>query len=63
MANWIAGAIKRPGRMTALAKRHGISTHAELERDKSKGGSLGHAANLGLTLSRMAHAKKQLKKG
>lgn len=49
--------------MTALAKRHGISTHAELERDKSKGGSLGHAANLGLTLSRMAHAKKQLKKG
>ena len=60
MANWIQGAIKHPGRMKALAKKHGISTHEELEHDKSKGGSLGKAANLGLTLSRMHHAKGKL---
>jgi len=29
MANWIAGAIKKPGSFTATAKRHGEST-AEL---------------------------------
>ena len=49
--------------MKNLAKKHGVSTHQELERDKSKPGSLGRAAREGLTLSRMAHAKHALKKG
>jgi hypothetical protein len=53
MANWIKAAIKHPGRMKNLAKKHGISTQQELQRDKSKGGSLGHAARMGITLSHM----------
>jgi hypothetical protein len=57
--NFIAGAIKHPGRMKRLAKKHGRSTHAEMEADKSKGGSLGRAANLGLTLLRMSKRGKR----
>ena len=53
MAHWIQKAIKHPGRMKNLAAKHGVSTHEEMEKDKSKGGSLGRAARLGLTLSKM----------
>jgi hypothetical protein len=33
MARWIAGAVKHPGIEKRKAKRNGISTHAQLERD------------------------------
>ncbi len=49
---FIQKGIKRPGRMKNLAKRHGVSTHQEMERDKhSSNPSLRSAANLGLRLT------------
>ena len=31
--NWIQGAVKRPGALTAAAKRHGVSKLQEAERE------------------------------
>ncbi len=60
MVNFIKSAIKHPGRMTRLAKKHGVSVHEEMERDKhSKDASLRGAANLGLRLSKMSKARKK----
>ena len=53
--NWIAGAIKHPGSFRAAAKKHGMSTHAYAEKEKSAGGKLGKKANLALTLMGMHH--------
>ncbi len=53
MSNWIKAAIKHPGRMKKGAARAGESTHEYMESKKSAGGSLGRAARLGLTLSKM----------
>lgn len=51
---WIGKAIKRPGRETGRAKRNGISTHEQMERDShSSNPSLRAAGNLGLRLSAM----------
>jgi hypothetical protein len=52
-SKWIQAAVKRPGRMKNLAKKHGISTQQELQKDKNKGGGLGRAARLGITLTHM----------
>jgi hypothetical protein len=50
--HFIQKAVKHPGRMTELAKRHGISTHEEMVRDShSKDPSLRSAANLGLRMT------------
>lgn len=57
MANWIAKAIKHPGREKRAAKKAGMSTHAYMEKKKNAGGSEGSAARLGLRLSRMAKHK------
>jgi hypothetical protein len=51
--HWIKRAIKHPGRMKQAAKRAGMSTHAYMEKHKHSSGSLGSAARLGLSLSRM----------
>lgn len=53
MANWIAGAIKKPGSFRAAAKRAGESTHEYAEQEKDKGGKMGKRANLALTLMKM----------
>lgn len=53
MANWIKAAIKHPGRMKNAASKAGTSTHSYMESHKDSGGSLGKAARLGLTLSKM----------
>jgi hypothetical protein len=54
MANWIAGAIKHPGREKARAKHNGVSTHTQMVRDaKSPNKSLAAAGRLGLRLSAM----------
>ena len=53
MAKWIQRAIKHPGRMKNAAKRAGMSTHAYMEEHKHSSGSLGRAARLGLSLSKM----------
>jgi hypothetical protein len=52
-ANWIAGAIKHPGAMTAAAKRAG-ETNAEYEQEhKHDSGKAGRRARLALTLKKM----------
>lgn len=57
---FIAKAIKHPGVEKARAKRNGISTHEQLERDShSSNPTLRRRGTLGLTLSRMA--KKRAK--
>ena len=53
--NWIAGAIKHPGREKRAAARAGMSTHAYMEKHKGDKGSSGKAAQLGLRLSKMHH--------
>ena len=62
MANWIQGAIKHPGAEKKAAAKAGISTHAYMEEHKDSPGTAGKRARLGLTLSRIAHAKRALTK-
>ena len=57
MANWIAGAIKKPGSFRAAAKAHGESTHEYAEEKKHAGGKTGKRARLALTLMGMHHGK------
>jgi hypothetical protein len=61
--HWIAGSIRHPGREKRAAAKAGMSTHAYMEKEKHAPGSAGKRARLGLTLSRMAHAKAKLRKG
>lgn len=52
--HWIAGAIEHPGVEKARAKRNGVSTRTQLERDaKSKNGTLRKRGKLGLRLEAM----------
>ena len=62
MANWIAGAIKHPGAEKRAAAKAGESTHAYMEAHKNASGTAGKRARLGLTLSRLNHAKSKLRK-
>ena len=61
--HWIQGAIKHPGAEKKAAAKAGESTHEYMESHKNAGGTAGKRARLGLTLSRMAHAKSKMKKG
>lgn len=54
MANFIAKAVKHPGRMKRAAKRAGMSTRAYEEKHAHDAGSLGAAARLGLRLTAMS---------
>jgi hypothetical protein len=60
--NWIAGAIHHPGAEKRAASKAGMSTHAFMEKHKHDSGIAGKRARLGLTLSRMSHAKHALTK-
>lgn len=51
--NWIQGAIKYPGALTAKAKRAGKSVHAYAEQMKHAPGTTGKQARLALTLERL----------
>lgn len=51
--NWIAGAIKKPGALTASAEKAGMSPHAFAEKHKHAAGKTGQRARLALTLSKM----------
>jgi hypothetical protein len=53
MANWIAGAIKKPGAFTAAAKKAGKSVQELAEEKKGAGGKIGRRARLALTLGKM----------
>jgi hypothetical protein len=53
MANWIAGAIKKPGAFTAAAKKAGKSVQELAEEKKGASGKIGRRARLALTLGKM----------
>jgi hypothetical protein len=57
MANWIAGAIKKPGSFKAAAKRAGKSVSAYAQSKKHAGGKVGKRARLAITLSKMRKKK------
>ncbi len=64
MANWIAGAIKHPGALTATAKKagavgkDGTINAAWLSQAAKKKGTVGRRARLAMTLKKMRRRKK-----
>ena len=57
MANWIAGAIKRPGAFKAKAKKAGMSTSAYASKMKGAKSRTGKQARLAITLGKMRKGK------
>lgn len=51
--NWIKGAIRHPGAMTAAAKREGVSNSQYEQEHKNDKGTSGKRARLAITLSKM----------
>lgn len=48
MANWIQGAVKHPGALTAAANKHGVSKLQEAEKEaKSKNPHIAARGRLG----------------
>ena len=58
MANFIANAIKKPGAMTAAAKRAGESNSEYEQQHKHDSGKAGDRARLALTLKGLNRAVK-----
>ena len=56
--NWIAGAIKHPGAMTATAKKEGVSNSAYEQEHKHDSGKAGQRARLALSLKGLHAAAK-----
>lgn len=55
---WEQKAVKHPGIEKRRAKRNGISTHQQLERDAHSGNStLEHRGRLGLLFERQAKGR------
>lgn len=50
---WIKGAIKRPGALTAKAKRAGMSTQAYARKMRKAKGRTGKQARLSITLKKL----------
>lgn len=48
--HWIAGAIKKPGAMTAAAKKEGVSNSAYEQEHKGDAGKAGQRARLAMHL-------------
>jgi hypothetical protein len=48
--NWISGAIKNPGAMTAAAEREGVSNSTYEQEHKGEDDLAGERARLALTL-------------
>lgn len=60
--DWIKGAVKRKGALTARAKSKGNTVGAEIAQNLRSGTPLQKKqANLGKTLRKMAAAKKKKK--
>jgi len=57
--NWIAGAIKHPGAMTAAAKREGVSNSEYEQEHKGDSGKSGQRARLALSLKGLHGAIKK----
>lgn len=56
--NWIAGAVKHPGAMTAAAKRAGESNSEYEQQHKDEGGKAGERARFALTMKGLHKAVK-----
>lgn len=54
--DWIAGAIKHPGAMTAAAKKAGESNSQYEQQHKHDGGKAGSRARLALSLKGLQQA-------
>ena len=59
MANWIKGAVKRPGAFTAKAKRNGMSVQAYARKVLRKGSK---ASKLTKQQARLAQTFKKMAK-
>ena len=56
---WIQRAVKHPGVEKAKARRNGVSTHEQLERDShSSNPKIRGRGNLGLRFEKMARRRK-----
>jgi len=55
--NWIAGSIKRPGALTAKAKKAGESVAEFAQEHKHASGLTGQQAREAITLRKMHHYK------
>ena len=55
--NWIQGAIKKPGAMTAAADREGVSNSKYEQEHKSDSGKSGQRARLAVVLKGLSKAK------
>ncbi len=51
--NWIKGAVKRPGALTAKAKAAGMSTQAYAKKHQHDSGRTGKQARLARTFAKM----------
>lgn len=58
MANWIAGAVKKPGAMTAQAKSEGVSNGKFEQEHKHDSGKSGQRARMALVLKGLHKAAK-----
>lgn len=52
---WIKSAVKKPGAMSAAAKREGVSNNEYEQEHKHDSGKAGARARLALTLKGMHH--------
>jgi hypothetical protein len=57
--NWIAGAIKKPGAMTAAAKREGESTSEYIKKHEHDSGKAGKRARLAKTLKSFKESNEE----
>lgn len=55
--NWISGAIKHRGALTAQAKKAGMSPMAFARKEQGAGGVTGRRARLALTLGKIRRRK------
>ena len=55
--NWIAGAVKRPGALTAKAKAAGEGVQEYAQEHKGDSGRTGKQARLAITFSKMRRKK------
>lgn len=59
MANFIKGAIKHPGAMTAAAKREGVSNSTYEQEHKHDSGHSGQMARLAITLKGLSGVRRK----
>lgn len=56
--NWIQGAVKKPGAMTAAAKREGVSNSAYISEHQHDSGKAGQRARFAAVMKGLHKAAK-----